>query len=70
MKTARLINAAIWVAIGIALVVGVCYEWHKQGCGWDSLWAAIAMYGTFSIGFCLFVDEHIKEYYKRKEGVE
>ena len=66
MKTARLINAAIWAAIGITLTTWVCIEWHKQGCGWDSQWVAIAFYGTFSICFCLFVDEHIKEHYQNK----
>lgn len=70
MKTARRINAAIWAAIGIALVVGVCYEWHKQGCDWDSLLVGAALYSVCSICFCLFVDEHIKEYYKRKEGLK
>lgn len=66
MKTARRINAAIWAAIGIALTTYVCIEWHKQGCGWDSLWAAIVFYGMFSLCFCGVVDEHIKEHYQNK----
>lgn len=66
MKTARRINAAIWAAIGIALVVGVCYEWHKQGCGWDSLLVGAIWNTTLCTGICLSVDQKIKEHYQNK----
>ena len=66
MKTARRINAAIWAAIGITLVVGVCYEWHKQGCGWDSLAMGAAWYTTFSLCMGLVGDQTIREHYQNK----
>ena len=66
MKTARRINAAIWAAIGITLTTWVCIDWYKQGCGWDSLWAAIALYGMSSLCACVVIDIHIKEYYQNK----
>ncbi len=66
MKTARRINAAIWTAIGIALCVWVCYEWHKQGCGWESLLVGVLWYSTACTCFCLCADEHIKEHYQNK----
>ena len=67
MKTARLINAAIWAAIGIALTTYVCIEWHRQGCGWNSLWAAIAFYGGFCLCSTVVVGEHIKEHYQKSK---
>lgn len=66
MKTARRINAAIWAAIGITLVVGVCYEWHKQGCGWDSLIVGALWYTTASAGLCGVIDQTIKEHYQNQ----
>lgn len=66
MKTARRINAAIWAAIGITLTTWVCVEWHKQGCGWDSLLVGAAFYSVCSIGFCLFIDLSIREHYQNQ----
>ena len=61
MKKARIINAAIWAAIGIALVVGVCVQWHSQGCSSESLTMAIVMYSAFAFCFWLLFDQTIKE---------
>lgn len=66
MKTARRINAAVWAAIGIALVMSVCYEWQRQGCGWGSLLVGAAWYTTLCVGICLFIDKQIKEHHQNK----
>lgn len=66
MKTARRINAAIWAAIGITLTIWVCIEWHKQGCGWDSLWVGGLWNITLSLCIGLVIDNHIKEHYQNK----
>lgn len=32
MKTVRIINAAFWAVVAIALCIAVTVEWIKQGC--------------------------------------
>ena len=61
MKKKRIINAAIWAAITLAICAMVVVEWHAQGCGVSSLIAAIAMYTicTAAIGFC--IDQTIQD---------
>lgn len=63
MKKARIINAAIFSTIGVALTALVCFEWKKQGCGWDSIWVAIMQYGLLTLGFWYLVDSEIKKRY-------
>ena len=63
MKTARIINAAIWTAIGTLVCVLVCLQWTKQGCGPESLLAALLFYGSLSTGFALVIDNTIKEHH-------
>lgn len=67
LSKARLISAIIFAIMGIALVVGVCLTWYNQGCGWDSLIAAIAVFGCGSIGLGVCSDEFIKDYFKHKD---
>lgn len=66
MKTARLINAAIWAAICIALIVGVCSNWI----GRDSIAVGVVCYTFCCVCFCLFFDQHIVELYQRKDGIK
>ena len=66
MKKARLINAAIWVALGAGIILLVCSEWYRMGCGKNSLIAASLIYGLFSASFCGIIDEQIKEHYKNR----
>lgn len=65
MKTKRLINAAIFAAIAIILITYVCFEWNKQGCETESLFAAIGMYGSCLTGVWITIDQTIKESSKR-----
>lgn len=55
MKTKRIINAAIWSAVSIATCIGVCLQWHAQGCGAESLIAAIVYYtgAPFAIAYTI-----------------
>lgn len=55
MKTKRIINAAFWAALSIGICIGVCIQWHAQGCGIESLIAAIAFYtgAPFAIGYTI-----------------
>lgn len=67
MKKSRVINAAIWAVIGTALIVLVCYYWKQQGCGWDSLAAAIIQYSAFTACFWGCFDNHIREHYQNNQ---
>lgn len=55
MKTKRIINAAIWAAISISICIMVCVQWHAQGCGIESMIAAIAFHTCvpFAIGYTI-----------------
>lgn len=59
---ARIINGIIWATIAIVLIVYVCIEWHKNGCGWESLAVMIVMYGSCLGGLWFASDQTIKEY--------
>ena len=43
--------------ISLALIVLVCVEWHRQGCGVWSLVAAVSFYGVLSAGFMMAVED-------------
>lgn len=60
-RVARWNNAAFWMMVGVSIICLVCYYWKKQGCGWDSLTAAIIQYGAFTACFWALVDNRIKE---------
>lgn len=64
MKKARIINGIVFAVIAITLIVYVCIEWHRQGCGWYSLFALIAMYGSCLTGVWYTIDQTIKEWNK------
>ena len=71
MKTIKNMSAvrkarAIWGAVaalgGIALIVYVCmYWWTMEGCGFDSLAAAIAFYAAGTTAVWSVFDQIIKE---------
>ncbi len=60
MKTKRIINAAIWSAVSIATCIGVCLQWHAQGCGAESLIAAIAYYTACPAALAFTIDAAIQ----------
>lgn len=60
MKTKRIINATFWTVLAVVLVVYVCIEWHRQGCGVSSLVLAAAVYMIGCGGFGFIADEHIR----------
>ena len=51
---ARIITGIIFAVIAIILIVYVCIEWNKNGCGWESLACMIAMYGSCFRRFVVF----------------
>lgn len=61
---ARIITGIIFAVIAIILIVYVCIEWNKNGCGWKSLACMIAMYGSCLGGLWYSADQTIKEYQK------
>ena len=64
MKAKRIINMVVWLVVAVALVVYVCLECHRQGCGWQSLVLAISFYGVLSAGLWYAVDEMIRDRYR------
>lgn len=65
MKAKRIINLVVWLVVAVALVVVVCLEWHRQGCGWWSFVAASVVYGLMCIAGCVGVDDMLREGGKR-----
>lgn len=61
MKAKRIINLVVWLVVAVALVIGVCVEWHRQGCGWQSLVMAVSFYGVLSAGLWYAVDAMIRD---------
>ena len=66
MKKARIINGAVWTAIGVTLTTMVCYYWKQLGCGWDSLAVGIFEYVSFTLAFWFAFDNGIKERHQNK----
>lgn len=60
MKTKRIINIVCWAIVAITLIGYVCLEWHRQGCGWQSLAFAGFWYGILTSGMCYLVDNAIR----------
>ena len=67
MKKPRLLNAAIWAGVGITTIVLVCYQWHQQGCGRESLIAAIVEYSAITICLGGVVDATIKDHQQKNQ---
>lgn len=61
MKTARIINAAVWVAGGVMATSMVCFNWETQGCWWQSIAVAVVEYTSMFAIFGVLIDKSIKE---------
>ena len=65
LKAARIAHIAIWTVIALLIIVSTCKVWWANGCGAESLIAAIAFYGACCTGLCLAghlqFNEKIKE---------
>ena len=59
MKKKTIFRTA-WAAVSLALIVFVCVEWHRQGCGVWSLVADISFYGVLSAGLLIAVEDVIE----------
>lgn len=59
-KTKRIINAAFWAAIAIAITIYVCIVWHNMGCEVKSLIAAIFWYMSAPAALCAVFDATIQ----------
>lgn len=58
MKTARKINALIWVVIAIVIMVAAYFQWSKYGeYTIGSFFCSLMMHG----GFCFFIGYLIDE---------
>lgn len=60
MKTVRIINAAFWAVVAIALCIAVTVEWIKQGCPEQSLIIGCVFYLAISAAFCRVIDLSIQ----------
>lgn len=47
--------------IALTLSIYVCLEWHNQGCGWESLIAAIVFYNATIAVLAGMICKTIKE---------
>lgn len=59
-KTKRIINAAFWAVLSIAITIYVCIVWHNMGCGLYSLIAAVVWYIIAPAALCAVIDETIQ----------
>ena len=57
MKKVKIISAMI----ALTLSAYVCLEWHNQGCGWESLIAAIVFYNATIAALAGVICKTIKE---------
>lgn len=64
MKRKRITNALIWAIAGAALTYYVCRTWLAQGCGEESIRAAIAVYSSLTILLGALVDSKIRKAYE------
>lgn len=60
MKTVRIINAAFWAAVAIALCIAVTVEWIKQGCLVQSVVIGCVYYLASSVALCGVIDKTIQ----------
>lgn len=60
MKTKRIINAAVWVAISATLCTAVVIEWSVQGAPVKSLILGAIFYTSFAGLGCALVDDKIR----------
>lgn len=57
MRAIKIISATI----ALTLSVYVCLKWHNQGCGWESLIAAIVFYNATIAALAGVICKTIKE---------
>lgn len=60
MKIKRIINASVWAAVTILIVVLVVAEWLKQGCNTHSLIVAAVVYTLINGVLWFWIDQTIK----------
>lgn len=60
MKTVRIINAAFWAVVAIALCIAVTVEWIKQGCPEQSVVIGCVYYLASSVALCVVIDQTIQ----------
>lgn len=60
MKTKRIINAVFWSVIALACCIGVCIQWHAQGCEWQSCAMGCAWFIACPTGILATIDAAIQ----------
>ena len=56
----RRIIGVVFAVCCVALVAYVCFEWYRMGCGYWSLAAAIAFYGSMMFGIWFAIDQTLQ----------
>ena len=67
LKFVRAANKVVWIAVLSVLNICVGYQWSKQGCGVESVIAAVLMYTAFFFFFYNSIDDFIKSYIDANE---
>lgn len=60
MKTVRIINAAFWAVVAVALCIAVTLEWTKQGCPAESVIIGCVYYLAVNVALCVVIDQTIQ----------
>lgn len=60
----RIANFIFWLIGGCTLIGMVLKAWYDLGCGYESLAAALALYGLFCFMFWGLIDEKIRNGFK------
>lgn len=61
MKRARIINAAVWAVVAVAVITAVVVTWRDGGAPVSSLVIGGLFYGICFGGFGLMIDTYLKE---------
>lgn len=69
LKAARIAHIAIWTIIALLIIVSTCKVWWANGCGAESLIAAIAFYGACCVGLCLVGHIQFNEEIEETEAI-
>jgi hypothetical protein len=62
MTRARKINAIVWIALAVAVCIGVTIVWHSNGCEIKSLVIGCLMHSSMMAAIGFTIDQTIKEY--------
>lgn len=60
LSVLRLITGVLFAVFAVVFTAYVCFEWYRIGCGYWSLAAAIAFYGSMMFGIWFAIDQTLQ----------